>query len=124
YIVRFMAVAYHAVSAGFQKIGPHVSEASLMLGASTWRTLIRVDVPMIRNSLGAGLLLVFVDVIKELPLTLILRPFNFHTLATRAFDLATNEQVAESANFSLCVVAIGLLPVLLLNNLVKRNSHE
>lgn len=95
-----------------------------MLGASTWRTLIRVDVPMIRNSLGAGLLLVFVDVIKELPLTLILRPFNFHTLATRAFDLATNEQVAESANFSLCVVAIGLLPVLLLNNLVKRNSHE
>lgn len=124
YIVRFMAVAYHAVSAGFEKIGRHVSEASLMLGGSTWRTLVRVDIPMIRNSLGAGLLLVFVDVIKELPLTLILRPFNFHTLATRAFDLATNEQVAESANFSLCVVAIGLLPVILLNALVKANSHE
>lgn len=124
YTVRFMAVAYHAVAAGFQKIGNHVSEASLMLGASPRRTLLRVDVPLIRNSLGAGLLLVFVDVIKELPLTLILRPFNFHTLATRAFDLATNEQVAESANFSLCVVAIGLLPVILLNNLVKRNTHE
>lgn len=121
YTVRFMAVAYHSVSAGFQKVGAHISEASLMLGASTSRTLLRVDVPMIRNSLGAALMLVFVDVIKELPLTLILRPFNFHTLATRAFDLATNEQIAESANFSLCVVVIGLLPVILLNKVVKGN---
>ncbi len=123
YTVRFMAVAYHAISAGFQKAGAHISEASLILGASFARTLFRVDIPVIRNSLGAALLLVFVDTIKELPLTLILRPFNFHTLATKAFDLATNEQIAESANASLCVVAIGLLPVILLNNLVKGNTH-
>jgi iron(III) transport system permease protein len=124
YMVRFMAVAYHTISSGFQKTGTHVSEASRMLGASSWQTLFRIDIPMIKNSMGAALLLVFVDIIKELPLTLILRPFNFHTLATKAFDMATNEQIAESANASLFVLLIGLLPVMLLNNLVKDNMHD
>ena len=119
YVVRFMAVGYNAVDAGFQKSGIHVHEVSRTLGASTWRTLVQVDMPLIRNSIVAALLLVFVDIIKELPLTLILRPFNFHTLATKAFDLATNEQVAESANASLLVLCIGVIPVILLNNLIK-----
>ncbi len=124
YTVRFMAVAYHAVAAGFQKVGPHITEASLTLGASTGRTLFGINVPLIQNSLGAALLLVFVDTIKELPLTLVLRPFNFHTLATRAFDLATNEQIAEASSASLCVVAIGLLPVIILNRLVNGNVQD
>lgn len=123
YTVRFMAVAYNAASAGYQKAGTHISEAARTLGASPWRTLRKVDLPLIKGSLGASLLLVFVDIIKELPLTLILRPFNFHTLATKAFDLATNEQIAESANSSLFVLLTGILPILLLNKLVKEGLH-
>lgn len=118
YIVRFMAVGYQAIESGFAKSGPHVHEASRMLGAGPGKTLWRVDLPLVRNSIASGLLLVFVDIIKELPLTLILRPFNFHTLATRAFDLATNEQIAESANASLVVVLIGIIPVILLNGFI------
>jgi iron(III) transport system permease protein len=120
YVVRFMAVGYKAIGSGLSKTGRSVFEASRTLGASHWKTLWQIDLPLIRSSVGAGILLVFVDVIKELPLTLILRPFNFHTLATKAFDLATNEQVAASANASLIVILIGMIPVLLLNRLMNR----
>lgn len=122
YLVRFMAVGYQAISSGFSKSGMHIHEASRILGGSTWQTLWRVELPLVKNSIAAGLLLVFVDLIKELPLTLILRPFNFDTLATRAFDLATNEQIAESANASLVVVLIGVLPIVLLNNLITTKN--
>jgi iron(III) transport system permease protein len=121
YMVRFMAVGYKAIGSGLSKTGRGVFEASRTLGASAWKTLWRVDLPLLRSSVGAGLLLVFVDIIKELPLTLILRPFNFHTLATKAFDLATNEQVAASANASLVVILIGMIPVLLLNRLMNKS---
>ncbi len=122
YVVRFMAIGYQAVFSGFAKTGVHIHEASRMLGAGSWRTLWRVELPLVRSSIASGLLLVFVDIIKELPLTLILRPFNFHTLATKAFDLATNEQIAESANASLVVVLIGILPIILLNRLISDKS--
>ena len=122
YIVRFMAVGYNAIDAGFQKTGPYVNEVARSLGASSLRTLWKIDLPLIKNSIAGAVLLVFVDILKELPLTLILRPFNFHTLATKAFDMATNEMVAESANASLIVVLTGVIPIILLNNIIRKEK--
>jgi iron(III) transport system permease protein len=120
YMVRFMAVGYNSIESGFQKIGPQVNEAGRILGAGTYSTLWRVDLPLIKTSILGGILLVFVDVMKELPLTLILRPFNFHTLATKAFDMATNEMIPESANAALVIILTGILPVIFLNRLIRR----
>jgi iron(III) transport system permease protein len=120
YLVRFMAVGYNPIDAGFQKIGIHVNEASRLLGRGTCKTLWKVDLPMIKTSLFSGFLLVFVDVLKELPLTLILRPFNYHTLATKAFDMATNEMIAESANASLIIILTGIIPIIFLNRLIRK----
>ncbi|NLN25655.1 MAG: iron ABC transporter permease [Bacteroidetes bacterium] len=119
YIIRFLAVGYNAIDSGFQKTGVSVNEIARSLGASPFRTLLKIDLPLIRNSIAAGILLAFVDIMKELPLTLILRPFNFNTLATKAFDMATNEMIAESANASLVVVLTGIIPVILLNNVIS-----
>src|SRR5699024_7218869 len=122
YIVRFMAVGYNAIDAGFQKTGTNVNEVARSLGASPARTLFQIDLPLIKNSIAAGILLAFVDILKELPLTLILRPFNFHTLATKAFDMATNEMIAESANASLVVVLTGVIPIIILNSMIGRKN--
>ncbi|KEO73181.1 ABC transporter permease [Anditalea andensis] len=122
YIVRFMAVGYNPIDAGFQKIGLHVNEASRLLGSGPTRTLWRVDLPLIKPSLFSGILLVFVDVLKELPLTLILRPFNYHTLATKAFDMATNEMIAESANAALIIILTGIIPIIFLNRMIRRRD--
>ncbi len=119
YIVRFLAVGFNPIDAGFQKVGRHVNEASRLLGFSDTKTLFKIDLPLIRNSIFSALLLVFVDVLKELPLTLILRPFNFQTLATKAFDMATNEMIAESANASLIIIMTGIIPVILLNRIIR-----
>jgi iron(III) transport system permease protein len=122
YLVRFMAVGYRAVEAGFEGLSVHVEEAARSVGAGPWRTLIKIDVPLISTALiGAGML-VFIDVLKELPLTLILRPFNFETLATRAFELASDEEIAASANASLIIVAIGAVPALVLNRIMGREE--
>lgn len=122
YIIRFMAVGYNAIDAGFQKTGASVNEVARSLGASPLRTLWRIDLPLIKTSIAGAILLAFVDILKELPLTLILRPFNFHTLATKAFDMATNEMIAESANASLIVVLTGMIPIILLNNMISKNK--
>ncbi|MFA5670346.1 MAG: iron ABC transporter permease [Balneolaceae bacterium] len=122
YIIRFMAVGYNAIDAGFQKTGASVNEAARSLGASPLRTLWKIDLPLIKTSIAGAILLAFVDILKELPLTLILRPFNFHTLATKAFDMATNEMIAESANASLIVVLTGMIPIILLNNMISKNK--
>ena len=122
YIVRFMAVGYNPVEAGFQKIGIHVNEASRLLGVRSTKTLWKIDLPLIKTSLVSGILLVFVDVLKELPLTLILRPFNYQTLATKAFDMATNEMIAESANAALIIILTGIIPIIFLNRLIKKRE--
>ena len=122
YLVRFLAVALAPVESGFEKVCGKLDETSRSLGVSPLRTLFRVNIPLLRGTLlGAGLL-VFVDVLKELPLTLVLRPFNFDTLATRAFQLAMDERVAESALPALLIVAVGLLPVSLLNRVMTREK--
>jgi iron(III) transport system permease protein len=100
-----------------------MDEAARLLGASPGRTLRRIGLPLLRSTLLVALILVFVDVLKELPLTLILRPFNFDTLATRAFQLATDEQVAHAANASLVIILAGIGPVVFLNRLLDRRKR-
>lgn len=119
-LVRFLAVSYNSIEAGWARLPESLAEASRSLGQSRWRTLWYIQLPLLRSSILAGLLLVWVDVLKELPLTLILRPFNFDTLATKTFELADDEQLAQSAIYALVVVAIGLLPVLGINRLLRK----
>ncbi|MGH7577687.1 MAG: ABC transporter permease [Longimicrobiales bacterium] len=123
YVVRFMAVAHLPVESGLARVCGNMDDAARSLGASPSRTLARVALPLLRGTLLGALILVFIDVLKELPLTLILRPFNFDTLSTRAFQLATDEQIAQSANAALVIIGASVLPVVVLNRLlVRRNA--
>lgn len=122
YVVRFMAVAYLPVEAGFERIGRSIGAASRTLGASPLGTLFRVEVPLLRGALLAAVTLVIIDVLKELPLTLILRPFNFDTLATRAFQLASDEQLAESAPAALVVIACASVVAAVLQRAIDRRA--
>ena len=112
YLVRLLAVALQTTDAGLAKITPSMDDAARSLGASPGSTLARVHVPLLAPSLATAALLVFVDVLKELPATIALRPFNFDTLAIEAYNLAKDERLAEAALPSLAIVAAGLLPVL------------
>lgn len=114
YLVRFLAVALQSVSAGLEKIRPNLDEAARSLGLRAGPTLRRVHFPLLRGSLLGGALLVFVDVMKELPATLVMRPFNFDTLATQVYSLAADERLAEASTAALAIVAVGLLPLILL----------
>jgi iron(III) transport system permease protein len=112
YLVRLLAVALQTTEAGLAKITPSMEDAARSLGATPARALVRVHVPLVAPSLATALLLVFVDVLKELPATIALRPFNFDTLAIEAYNLAKDERLAEAAVPSLAIVAAGLLPLL------------
>ena len=118
YVVRFLAVSLNPLDSGFERICGNLDETSRSLGVPPLKTLLKVDVPILRGTLLAAALLVFVDVLKELPLTLILRPFDFDTLATRAFQLAMDEQVARSALPALLIILTGVIPVILLSRLI------
>jgi iron(III) transport system permease protein len=121
YSVRFMAVALNAVEAGLATIRPAMDQASRTLGHGPGATLARVHAPLLRGSLMTAALIVFVDVMKELPATLIMRPFNFDTLAVQAYRLAADERLAQAAVPSLVIVAFGFLPVLLLAREIRRS---
>ena len=120
YCARFLPVGLHSVEAGLSRIRPSMDDAARSLGASPRGVLGRVHLPMLRGSLWAALLLVFVDVLKELPATLILRPFNFNTLAVRTYELASDERLADSATFALAIVLAGIGPVILLSRAMSR----
>jgi iron(III) transport system permease protein len=112
YLVRLVAIALQTTHAGLAKITPSMDDAARSLGASPAAALGRVHVPLLAPSLATAALLVFVDVLKELPATFALRPFNFDTLAVEAYNLAKDERLAEAAAPSLAIVAAGLLPVI------------
>jgi iron(III) transport system permease protein len=120
YLVRYFAVAWNAVEPGFARITLAMDDAARSLGAGTLGTLARVHAPLLARSAAAALLLVFVDVMKELPATLVLRPFNFDTLATQTFLLAKDERLAEAALPSLAIVAVGLVPIIALARMARR----
>lgn len=118
YSVRFLAVALHNVDAGLSRIKPSMDQAARSLGLTPIKVLKQVHVPLLRASVLSAGLLVFVDVLKELPATLILRPFNFNTLAVRTFELATDERLADASLSAVAIVAVGLLPVILLTRVL------
>ena len=118
--VRFLTVAYNSVDGGMAKIPPSLDAAARSLGASPSRVLRQVYAPLLRPSLLAAAALVFIDTVRELPATLILRPFNLETLATRTYRLASDERLVEASIPALILLAAGLLPVLFLNRLSKR----
>ena len=125
YLVRFLALSLNTVDAGLAKIKPSMDEAGRSLGFSGFRLLRRVHIPILRGSLLTAVLLVFVDVLKELPATLILRPFNFNTLAVRTYELANEERLADAAFPALAIVLAGIIPVIILSRAISqsRTAH-
>ncbi|MFK8033778.1 MAG: ABC transporter permease, partial [Hyphomicrobiales bacterium] len=124
YLVRFMAAALGSVDAGLGNIKPSLDDAARSLGRTENRMLANVHIPLISGSLFTALLIVFVDVMKELPATLIMRPFNFDTLAVQAYRLASDERLEQAAVPSLVIVALGIVPVLLLCRAIARDTRR
>ena len=122
YVIRFLAVGLGPVEAGWQRLSPHLDAAARTLGAGPFKLLRAVHVPLLRPALGAAALLVFVDTMKELSATLLLRPFDFETLATQIYVYASQEQFERSAIPALIVVAVGMVPLLFLNRTMRQAS--
>ncbi len=120
YTVRFMSIALQTVEAGLAKIRPSLDDAARSLGMGPGETLARVHAPILARSLLTAALLVFVDVMKELPATLALRPFNFDTLAVQTYNLAKDERLAEASVAALAILVVGLIPVLILARSMNR----
>ena len=124
YTVRFLAVSFGAIDSGLQKIKPNLDNAARLLGRTPPQVLKIIHFPLLTGPILTALLIVFVDVLKELPATLILRPFNFNTLAVRAHELASDERLIDAAPSSLLIVLVGLLPVILLNRSIHSPAKK
>ncbi|MEZ5706005.1 MAG: iron ABC transporter permease [Burkholderiaceae bacterium] len=120
YLVRFTAVALQSMQSGYSRVPTSLDDSARMLGATGFALAWRVHLPLLRRSVLAGALLVFVDVMKELPATLVLRPFNSDTLAVVTYQLARDERLGEAALPALALVLVGLLPVMLLSRTLRR----
>jgi iron(III) transport system permease protein len=123
YLVRFLALSFNTVEAGLGKIKPSLDEAARSLGQTAAGTLITIHTPLLWSSLVSAVLLVFVDVVKELPATLVMRPFNFDTLAVQVYRLASDERLAEAAGAAIVLVAVGMIPVILLSVRIARSQR-
>jgi iron(III) transport system permease protein len=121
YLVRFLAISLNTIEASLGKITRHMDDAARTLGCRPLSALLRVHLPIAWGSLLTAGILVFVDVMKELPATLLLRPFNFDTLAIRAYQLASDERLADAAIPSLAIVLVGIVPVILLSLAIARS---
>jgi len=121
YVVRFLAVSLNTVEGSVEKITPSMEQAARTMGVTGIRAIFKVHVPIISGSLMTALLLVFVDVMKELPATLIMRPFGFETLAVRAYEMASDERLSEAAGPSIAIVLAGIIPVIILSRAIGRS---
>jgi len=121
YLVRFLALSFGSAEASLTKITPSMDGAAKSLGHGAFSTLRRIHIPLIKGGLLTALMLVFVDAMKELPLTTVLRPFDFHTLATFVHQYASDEQIGEAAPAALAIVGFGILPVILLSLAITRS---
>jgi len=120
YTVRFLSVSLQAVEAGLGKIRMSMDDAARSMGRGPLAVLRDVHLPLMKSTVLTALLLVFVDVLKELPATLILRPFNFNTLAVRAYEMAADERLADAGAPALMIVAVGIIPVIMLSRAISR----
>ena len=121
YMVRFFTVSLNTVESGLTKIRPSLDEAAKTMGYSGFEILRHVHLPIMKGSLLTALIIVFVDVLKELPATLVLRPFNFNTLAVRAFELASDERLADSSTAAIAIVFVSIIPVILLSRTIAHS---
>ncbi len=122
--VRFLSLGLQSVGSSLSKINRSIDEASLLLGNNLFTTLRSIHLPLISSGLFTAALLVFVEVMKELPATLIMRPFNFNTLAVRAYELASDERLADASTAALAIVLTGIIPIILLNISIKANARK
>lgn len=123
YIIRFIAIGFNSVESGFEKVGKQFFEASRTLGLGVTKTFFKVDVKMIKPAILSGFILVFVDVLKELPLTLILRPFNFNTLATKAYEYANDEMIHEAAIPSIIIILISTSAIYFFQKVLNKEEN-
>ncbi len=123
YLVRFLALSFSTIDASLTNIKPSLDDAARSLGHNATSILARIHVPLMTRGLLAAAVLVFVDVIKELPATLIVRPFNFDTLAVRVYNLASDERLAEASGAALAIVLVGIIPVIVLSFGISRSRR-
>jgi iron(III) transport system permease protein len=121
YLVRFLAVSLNTIEASLAKIRPSMDDAARALGRGPTETVLKIHVPLMSGGLLTAALIVFVDVMKELPATLIMRPFDFDTLAVQAYNLASDERLSEASTAALAIVAVGILPVVVLSRAIARS---
>ncbi|MGK0698526.1 ABC transporter permease [Priestia flexa] len=120
YVIRFLSIGYNSVEAGFSKVGVTFTEASRTLGMSMTKTFFKVDMKLIKGAIFGGFILVFIDILKELTLTLILQPFNFSTLATKAFEYAGNEMIHEAAVSSMLIILISGVSIFFFHKVLEK----
>ncbi len=123
YLVRFLAVSFNAVESSLEKIKPSLDEASRSLGHNVRSTLLRVHTPLMWGGLLTAVMLVFVDVMKELPATLLIRPFNFDTLAVQVYQYASDERLIEAAAPALTIILVGIIPVIFLSFKIAQSRN-
>lgn len=121
YTVRFLSVSIQAIDAGLGKIKHSMDDAGRSLGLSPIKVLREIHFPLMKGTVLTALLLIFVDVLKELPATLILRPFNFNTLAVRAYEMAADERLVDAGAPALMIVLVGILPIILLSRSISHS---
>lgn len=114
HVIRFLAIGYQPIDTGFEKLGNRYTEASRTLGMSSFQTFWRIDLPLVRGAMVSGAILAFIDILKELPLTLLLQPFNFYTLSTKAFQFAKDEMIHEAAFSSILMILISAIAIWIL----------
>ena len=119
YSIRFLAVSKGGLDAGFERISPRIDDVARSLKTSGWNLLSKVHVPLLKTSFLTSMLLVVAEVIKELPATLILRPFNFDTLAVSTYIYAAEERMYDAAAPSISIVLVGLIPIIILTRLIR-----
>ena len=122
YSIRFLAIGNGAIRSGISRIHPNLLDASQTMGVSFFKSVRKIILPLLYTNLLVGGILVFVDILKELPITLLLRPFNFETLATYVYQYASDEMLEESSFAALIIVLAGLGPVVFLSRTIKKYS--
>lgn len=123
YLVRFSSIAIQHTDAGLQRIPNSIDEVALSLSKTPQHTFFNIHLPLIRASVLSAILLVFVDILKELPATLVLRPFDFNTLAVKAFELASDERLIAASLPAITIVLVGILPVILLTKTLDKKDY-
>jgi len=124
YVTRFLAVGNAAIRSGILKVHPNAMDASTSMGIGFYKSIRKVILPLIFTNVLVGGILVFVDILKELPITLLLRPFNFETLSTYVYQYASDELLQESSFAALIIIVVGLGPVIFLNSTLHRVSQK